>query len=423
MNAIPKGLRFQIFAVALAGISIFIFVALISPYTQTRARLKLLQPQIRTAVAAERFLRYSALELKEVIDYGLIEEGEDRKEELQDNFDDLERWHLEATQALSDLRSAAEDAPKTGKTTQLQNNLLVIGRLEQNYANLVKVEQHLRKMAGNFVSREQLATLVQAEIIPSATAFSALSNQVVHDQVTDMQSGVSRLSGNLDGIVLYSGNELRARAEAMNRNALKEVQAGLYACLFTKALHDFSEFLLTGNGADVSKIRSHEQELQVIEEWKIDDSKDPEPQRSVELKQLQELEQSSAEFHDYADGVIEMVRKGHKERAINFVEKTFEPLINTPLLKKMNELTSMEEKQLSADSEFIGRRLQTSIWLTASMVLIVLLVAVGSPFSCREPMLTRSRKSAHARRSRLNLNKLKKQLRPAAKRRARFWRP
>src|SRR6266566_2819340 len=113
MNSMPKGLRFQIFALALAGISIFIFVALISPYTQTRARLKLLQPQIRAAVAAERFLRYSALEVKEAIDYGLIEENEDRKEEVQKNTEDMERWRLEATTALSDLRSAVEAALKT----------------------------------------------------------------------------------------------------------------------------------------------------------------------------------------------------------------------------------------------------------------------------------------------------------------------
>jgi signal transduction histidine kinase/DNA-binding response OmpR family regulator len=379
MNSIPKGLRFQIFAMALAGISIFIFVALISPYMQTRARLKLLQPQILTAVAAERFLRYSALEVKEAIDYGLIEEGEDRKEELQNNADDLDRWHLEATKALSDLRSAAESVLKTGRTMQLQSNLLVIGRLEQDYMNLAHIEERLRELAANSVSRERLAALVQAEFIPSATAFSELSNQVVHDQVTEMQSGVSRLSGNLDGIVLYSGKELRSRAEVMNGNALKEVQGGLYARLFTEALHNFSEFLLTENPANVSKIRSHEQELKIIEEWKIEDSKDPEPQRSAELKQLQELEQSSAEFHDYADRIIEMVRQGHKDQATNFVEKTFEPLINTPLLKNMNELTATGEKQLSADSEFIGRRLQTSIWLTATMVLTVLLVAVGSP--------------------------------------------
>src|SRR3984893_8441461 len=372
-------LRFQLLGLALAGGSIFIFVALISPYTQTRARLKLLQSQIRAAIAAERFLRYSALEVKEAIDCGLIEEGEDRKEELQNNAEDSERWQLEATKALSDLRSALEAALKTAKTQQYQDNLLILARLEQDYTHLALIEQRLQDMAAHSASRERLAALVQAEFIPSATAFSAVSNQIVHDQVAYMQSGISRLSGSLEGIVLYSGKELRARAEVMNETALKEVQAGLYASLFTKALHNLSEFLLTQNQANVSKIRSLDQEIQTIEQWKIENAKDPEPQRSAELKQLQELEQSSAEFHDYADRVIEMVRQGHKDRAITFVGKTFEPLINTPLLKNINELTATEEKQLSADSEFIGRQLETSIWLTSTVVLIVLVVAVGSP--------------------------------------------
>src|SRR4029077_21030226 len=45
----------------------------------------------------------------------------------------------------------------------------------------------------------------------------------------------------------------------------------------------------------------------------------------------------------------------------------------------MNALTTTEEKQLSADSEFIGRQLFTSVWLTGAMVSIVLLAAVASP--------------------------------------------
>src|SRR6266849_5386140 len=372
-------LRFQLLGLALAGGSIFIFAALISPYTQTRARLKLLQPQIRAAVAAERFLRYSSLEIKEAIDYGLIEEGEERKEELQNNAENIGRWRLEATKALSDLRSAHDAALNTFKTQPFQDNLLVIERLEQNYTNLAHIEQRLGGMARHSASRDQLAALVRAEFIPSANSFSSVANQIAHDEVADMQSGIYRLSGNLDGIVLYSGKELRARAEVMNQTILKEVQAGLYASLFTKALYNFSEFLLTQNQADVSKIRSFGQELQTIEEWKFEVAKDPEPQRSAEFKQLQELEQSSANFHDYADRIIEMVRQGHKERAISFVQKTFEPLINTPQLKNMNELTATEEKQLSADSEFIGHQLVTSIWLTSTLVSIVLLVAVGSP--------------------------------------------
>jgi signal transduction histidine kinase/DNA-binding response OmpR family regulator len=379
MNSIPKRLRFQMFALALVGGSIFIFVALISPYTQTRARLKLLQSQIRAAVAAERFLRYSALEVKEAIDYGLIGEGDDRNEELQTNAEGIKRWRLEGAQALSDLRSAIEGALKTAKTQQFQDNLLVIQRLEQDYMKIDGIEQRLHEMAAQSASREQMAALVQAELIPSATVFSAVSNQMVHDQVADMQSGSFRLSGNLDGLVLYSGKELRARAEAMNETALKEVQARLYVSLFTKALHNLSEFLLTQDQANVSKIRSLDQELETIQEWKMADAQDLEPQRAAEIKQLQELGQSSAQFHDYADRVIEMVRQGHKERATRFVERTFEPLINTPLLKNMNELTATEEKQLSTDSEFIGRELESSIWLTGAVVVMVLLVAVGSP--------------------------------------------
>jgi signal transduction histidine kinase/DNA-binding response OmpR family regulator len=374
-----RTLRFRLIALALAGISIFIFVAMISPYTQTHAQLELLQSQIRAAIAAERFLRYSVLEVKEAIGYGLIEEGEDRTEELENNAEAIRRWRLEATKALSDLRSAAEAALKTAKTQRHVDNLQVIGRLEQNYTNLANIEQRLHDMAAHSVSRAQMAALVRAEFIPSTTAFFSDSDLIAQGQVADMQAGISRLSGSLDGIVLYSGRELRERAEVMNETALNEVQASLYVRLFTEALHNLSEFLLTQNQANVPKIRSLGQELQTIEEWKLAAGKAQEPQRSAEIKQLQELEQSSTEFHEYADRVIEMVRQGHSDRAINFVEKTFEPLVNTPLLKNMNELTVTEEIQLSTDSEFIGRQLVTSIWLTSIVVLMVLLVAVGSP--------------------------------------------
>lgn len=379
LNRVAKELRFQLFAIALGAISIFIFMALMSPYTQTRFRLKLLQSEIRAAVAAERFLRYSALEIKEAVDYGLIEEGGERKEELQNNSEEIESWRLEAEQSLSELRSAVEATQKTAGTQQLQKNLQVITRLEQNYAALGRIEQQLRAMARDSAPRDQLAALLRAEYSTAAREVSLDSTQILHEQVAGMQSGISRLSGNLDGIVLYSGKELRARAQLMNETALKEVQAGLYARLFTADLRNFSEFLLNPDQANRFKIQNFDQELQSIQEWKAEGANDPEPQRTVELKQLEELEQSLAQFHDYAGRVTEMVRQGRRERAVNFVEKTFEPLINTPLLKNMNDLTAAEEKQLSIDSEFIGRHLVTSIWLTSTLVLTVLLVAVGSP--------------------------------------------
>jgi signal transduction histidine kinase/DNA-binding response OmpR family regulator len=378
-NKSHQGLGLQIFTLILAGISIFVLVSLISPYVHTRARLKLLESQIRAAVAAERFLRYSALEIKEGMDYGLVQEGEDRNEELQNNIQELERSQLEAIQALSELRSAVETPLKDSKTPQLQDNLLAVARLEQNYANLTHIEQRLKDLAMKGASREQLAALVQAEFIPSARAFSVISDQLVHDQLTDMQAGIFRLSGNLDGILLYSGKELRRRAELMNEMGLKEARAASYVHLFTTALQNLSEFLVTQQQVESPRVRSLDDELQTLEEWKSAVAKDPEPLRSSELNELRQLEQSSTEFHDYADRVIVMVKQGHRNQAINFVVKTFDPLLNTPLVKNMNELTSTEEKQLAADSEFIGSQLLTSIWLTCSMVLTVLLVAVGSP--------------------------------------------
>jgi signal transduction histidine kinase/DNA-binding response OmpR family regulator len=372
-------LRFPLLGLALAGASIFIFTATISPYTKTRAQLKLLQSQIRAAVAAERFLRYSTLEIKEVIDYGLIEEGEDRKEELQNNTEAIQRYREEASTALSELRVAAEAVVKTSTTHQLQDNLLVITHLERDYANLARTEARLRDLSMHSASREQLAGIVRTESIPIAGVSSA-SNQMVYELVTTMRARISHLSGNLDGIVLYSGKELRSRAEVMNATALKYVQAGFYARFFTQSLINFSEFLLTEDEANASQVRQFNQEMQAIEEWRIEDARDPEPRRSVELKQLQGLEQSSRQFHEYADRVIEMVRQGRKKRAVNFVERTFEPLVNTPLLETMNKLEAAEEKQLTADSDFIGSRLTTSLWLTSGAVMVILCGAMASPF-------------------------------------------
>jgi signal transduction histidine kinase/CheY-like chemotaxis protein len=379
MNQTFRTLRFQLIALALAGISIFIFVAVISPYAKTLTRVNQLQQQIRAAVAAERFLRYSTLEIKDAMDYGLIQEGDDREEELQKNAEDIERRRSEASLALLDLRSAVEAALKTARTQQLQDNLLVVQRLQTEYATLSGIEQRLHNLARRSDSRGQLSALVQSELISPANSVTATADQFVQDLLTETQTGISRLSGSLEGIVLYSGRELRARAEVMNDTAQKEMLAGLYVRLFSESLLTFSEFLLNDSQVNTSKVGHLDREREALKQWKTADSLDNEPLRAAELKQLAEMEQSSTEFHSYADRIIEMVRRGHKDRAINFVERTFEPLVNTPLLKNMNELTATEEKQLSADSEFISRRLVTSIWLTSSMVLTVLLAAVGSP--------------------------------------------
>jgi hypothetical protein len=411
-------LRFLLLGVALAGISIFIFMSTISPYTKTRMQLEILKSQIRAAVAAERFLRYSTVEIKEVIDYGLIQESEDRQEELQGNAAAVKRNRVEASRYLAELRVAIEAAQQTSTQRQLQDKLVILTRLEQEYANLGRIEARLSELSGNFTSRKQLAVIVRAESVHFA-AVSAASNQMVYDVVRIMRRGISRLSGNLDGIVLYYGEELRGRAEGMHLTADKNVQAGLYAQYFTEALINFSEFLLTEDQANASRVHKLNQEMQAIEEWKIEDAKDPEPQRTLELKQLEELAKFSRQFHEYADRVIEMVRQGHKERALNFVEKTFEPLINTPLLDNMNELEAAEEKQLFADSEFISRRLTSSLSLTSGAMLIILCGALTSPFLLYR-VFVREQEIAGRKKSQAELQKAKEGAEAASRTKSTF---
>jgi signal transduction histidine kinase/DNA-binding response OmpR family regulator len=379
MSQTSGALSFRMVALALALISIFVFVALISPYAKTRSSVTQLQPQIRAAVAAERFLRYSTLEIKEAMDYGQIGEGEDRKEELERNVADVKGRRSEASRALLDLQSALEAAQLAGGAHRSDEDQPIVANVQRVYASLEPIEQRLRELAERSAPRKQLATVLRADFLPPANAVAAASDQLVEELFARTQTGIYRLSGSLEGIVLYSGDELRARARVMNNSAQKELLAELYLRLFTRSLLNFSEFFLTENPLNASEARHFDQELEVLRKLKGAAALDSEPQRSDELKQLAELEQSATEFHSYADRVIDMVQTGNKEQATNFVERALDPLVNAPLLKNMNELTAKEEKRLSIDSEFIGRQLLTSIWLTSTIVLIVLLAAVGSP--------------------------------------------
>ena len=371
--------RPHILTLALAGISTFILIVLISPYTKTSTRLDILKPRVQAAVSAERFLRYSTLEFKEVIDYALIEPGADQNEELNSNTADLRHWRSEASAALSEIRSGLVAAKSIAKTQDVHGDLLSIARLEQEYAKLVNIEQRSADMALQSGLKQELDAFLQAEFIPVANAVSIDSDQIIRDQIDDLQAEIAQLSGNLSGLVLYQGNELRAKAKAMNGAAWKEVQAGSYAKLFTVSLSRFSRFLLKESRGSASNIGQLDQELEIIQRWKVKNESDSEPGRTAERKQLEQLEQLSRQFQQYADRVVGMVQHGQRKRAIRFVEGTFEPLISLPLLKNINELTEIEERQLYANSELIRKGLASSLWLTCGLALLILSVAVVSP--------------------------------------------
>src|SRR5688572_1835849 len=170
---------FQIIALALAGLSIFVFFAMISPYVKARALLTLVQAQVRATVAAERFLRYSTLETKEGIDYGLIQEGVYRKTDLERNTEDLERWRSEAHDALTELRSAMQAAQKAGNPQDFQDDLILASRAKDDHAKLGGIEQGIRAIADSSGSQVQMTAVIRQEFIPVVSSISLAATRMV----------------------------------------------------------------------------------------------------------------------------------------------------------------------------------------------------------------------------------------------------
>ena len=404
----------------MAGISIFVFFAMMSPYASARAEMNLVQLQIRGTVAAQRFLRYSTLEIKEGINYGLIT-GEDRKVALEASAADLERWRLEAHAAIAALRLSPEVAQNGEKGEHLRKDGAQVKEIEQNYSQLGLIELRVRGMAMRLSPETQIRAVIREEFIPQAAIVSSTADQIALDQESDMQSRISRLSGNLEGVVLYSGAELRARVDSMNASAWKEIQAGRFARSFAQSLNNFSEFLLTGNEANAAGIRDLDQGVQAIQQWRKDDEeKNRDRDQSIEVNQLRELEQFATEFRDYADRTVQLVRTGHRNRAISFVQTSLEPLIYGPLLKNMNELAAAQEEHLSADSQFIIPRLKRAMWMTSGLVMVVLIVAVGSPALLSKAYLGAVREIIGRKKTQALLEEAKEKAEAASKSKSEF---
>src|ERR1700682_3803641 len=260
-----RSFRLGLLTLGLAGISVFVFGVVISPYAKTRLRLKLLKPRIEAAVAGERFLRYSMVEIKQAIDFALIDEGEDRADELQAKGIEMEHWRAEASNALAQLRSELEAGVQASNMQHMREDVSSSKVLERDHMRLAEIEQRIQDLALHLAPREQLEALIKTQFLPVADAVLSASDKLAQQQIVEMKDEISRLSGNLDGVVLYSGTQLRARAESMNATGRKEVQAGLYARLLTRGLTNFSTFLLMRNAENSSNIQHLEQEIQIIE--------------------------------------------------------------------------------------------------------------------------------------------------------------
>src|SRR3984893_6400960 len=347
-------------------------------YMKGPNKLALLTPQIKRAVAAQQFHRYSTLEVNEALGCALQEYSLDRETEVEQITQDLKNRRSQAQEALINLELSLPTEIE-GHVTSFEEFSLVT-RLKSNHAKLASVEQRICDLAIQSGTRNEVSNLVRTELLPLATPALTDADKIAAAQTKGIQGGISRLSGNWDGIEIYSGSELRIHAESMNASASKAVQAGTFARLLAQSMNSLSEFLLTGNEANAGKILGIDQGIEAVQQWGAEEGVNLDAASSKQLQQIRDLHDYSTNYRTYAARIVDLVRRGNRTRAIDFVQKSFQPLIYNPVLRNMNDLAAIEERRLIEDAQFISRRLNRAMWLTGSLLSVVLLVAVGSPF-------------------------------------------
>jgi signal transduction histidine kinase/DNA-binding response OmpR family regulator len=402
----------------LAGVSIFVFFAMMSPYMRGRRNLQLLKPQIGRTVAAQQFLRYSTLEFNEALSCALEEHGPDREAELEQFTQDLDNRRSHARRALADLASSLEIETK-GRKTPSEELALSTG-LKSGHTKLGVVEQRICELATQSRKNQEIDNLVRTEFLPLAATVSSTADQMAAAQAKGIQIGISRLSGNLDGIVIYSGSELRSHAESMNASASKAVQAGTFARLLAQSMNNLSGFLLTGNEANADQVLRIDQGIEAVQQWGAEEGGRLDAASSKQLQQIQDLREYSAHYRAYAARIVDLVRRGKRARAIEFVQRSFQPLIYNPVLRNMDDLAVIEEGRLVEDAQFISRSLDRAMWLTGGLLSMVLLVAVGSPLLLSKAYLNAMQEIAERKKAQAQLQEAKEGAEAASKAKSMF---
>jgi len=143
-------------------------------------------------------------------------------------------------------------------------------------------------MAANLPQRA-VATLVRRSFI-SSPPLSTLSNLVVMIRSGHAVGSLSTAETSTHRV--YSGNELPS-ARRYEWKAVKEYRPACMPACFTKALHNFSEFLLTGNKATFPRL---EHRTRAANHKKKEDRDSQTLTAALGRAQTaQELEQSSAD--------------------------------------------------------------------------------------------------------------------------------
>ncbi len=390
----PSG--FQTLTLVMTGVSILIFAAMMSPYNRAQAQLKLLNPQVKAAVAAEKFDRYCALEVKEVIDLALIEDRK-RADELSRHSIHIGPMRQKAQEALTELHNAISGTENSGLDDG--EGARLVARAADVYAQIHPIEDHILETAKISRNNEPAAVVIKNEYLPKAREILTITERISQNREEKMEAAISRLSGELDGIILYSGQEMQKSTRSMNASAAQSAQGRAFAHLFVQQLINAEEFLMTGNAEFPYRIRDGNKDfLTQLANWTNEEAKDPEPARSVELQDLARLSHFTDEFRSKTEGMLELMAKGRKEEANTLVESGLDPLIYEGILPLSTGQTGQpglpaqvtsepppiglaprDEQELADHLAFIGRRLTRAMWLTAALLLLVLVTAIGSP--------------------------------------------
>jgi PAS domain S-box-containing protein len=399
MKRILKPAHFDLITAGLAGISLLVFSAVISPYTAARHLLRSLKPQVQSTVAVDTFIGYFSLEVKETIDYGLIsEQASNRKEQVQRNLRQLQGWRSKAQNALIDLRSAVQIGREPSST--ITQNLILISRLETDHSRIGRVEERIRDLADHSESNGPMRGAIEQEFASLASTISSNAGDLKQSTASDLQSTTSRLAGNLDAVLLYSGGQLRYRTAFLLENSAQEIEDAVFARLFISWLQNFNGFLLTGRNQYMSDLRYEESRLPAaLENWRLEEEKDEEPLRSKELKELDELATELMKLYESADRTASLRGQGQEANAIALVKNSIEPLVYDSILTLMNNLESDDQQDLIEGVELIGVGVNRAIWLTGGLSVFVLFVAAGSPVFLSRAYLIAVREIAERKRA------------------------
>jgi hypothetical protein len=388
------------------GFSIFIIAAVMSPHRKAQAQMDLLRTQVQEAMAAEKFDRYCALEIKEVIDVALVAgTGEARKKELGRHNSHIAPVRERAQKALTELRASMKATEHSGLDDG-EGTRLVVGA-EAVYAKLPPLETRILDVAKNSGNNDAAAALLRDQYLPLVNQILSRTEQISQNREAEMEAGISRLSGELDGVILYSG-QAQSNIRAMNASASQSAQGRAFIHLFAQQLINAESYLLTVDPQYPYKILDGNKALEnVLMNWKNEESKDPEPDRSQELHQLAQLEAATNEFRSTTERMLKLMAEGQREAANHLIEKALDPIIYLQILaltagpvglpghQEMagadariyssqtvsddlaQGLAERDEKELFDHLEFIGRRLSLAMWLTGCLLILTLTAAIA----------------------------------------------